>query len=157
MLVKMFPLIRVIIREENAVKQVYKLTLIGIIAGIILALFLKIVELLTGKQVYNILFNMDYIPVLKHVNDVPLAGYIFHFIFCIASVVILFYLLKLVNLERIGSLYVLIYTFGSAILYFLTLLTNQPPEATDIASWFYWTISHLVYGLVVVKLMKSWD
>ncbi|WP_205603334.1 hypothetical protein [Virgibacillus halodenitrificans] len=61
-------------------KQIVRLMTIGIIAGVVLALSLKIIQLATGNPAYILLFNMDYIPVLKQVDDVMGAGMLFHFI-----------------------------------------------------------------------------
>lgn len=42
-----------------------KLTLIGIAAGVILIISLKILYILTGNTAYLLLFNFDYVHVLN--------------------------------------------------------------------------------------------
>ncbi|AIF43080.1 hypothetical protein [Virgibacillus sp. SK37] len=136
-------------------KQIARLMATGIIAGVILALSLKIIQITTGNPAYILLFNMDYIPALKQWDNVPGAGMLFHFITCVVSVIALFYILKILKWERIASLYVAVYTIGGGILFFLSALTETPPAYTNIAAWLYWTIGHAIFGVVVGLLIKS--
>ncbi|MYL56354.1 hypothetical protein GLW20_02415 [Virgibacillus halodenitrificans] len=136
-------------------KQIVRLITSAIIAGVILALSLKIIQITTGNPAYILLFNMDYIPVLKQWNNVPGAGMLFHFITCIVSVIGLFYILKLFNWEKVASLYMAVYTIGGGILFFLSALTETPPAYTNAAAWFYWTIGHAIFGVTVGLLIKS--
>ncbi|PWA13079.1 hypothetical protein DCC39_02830 [Pueribacillus theae] len=137
-------------------KQITKLSAIGIIAGIVLALFLKVVQLLTGSEAYILLFNMDYIPVLKEINEVFGMGMLFHFATCIGSVVILFFILKGIHLEHCFLAYLAVYTIGGAILFALAGLTETPPAVTDLAAWCFWTAGHALFGAVVGLLIKYW-
>jgi hypothetical protein len=138
-------------------RNLLKLVAIGIIAGIVLAGFLKTIHLLTGNQAYILLFNMDYIPLLKMLPPLTINALIFHFLFCIISVVTLFHILKTVHLERHVSPYLIVYTGGAAMLFFLTALTEKPPDTTDVLAWFYWTIGHGIYSLTVGYLIKYWQ
>ncbi|WP_228548273.1 hypothetical protein [Sporosarcina obsidiansis] len=137
-------------------KQFRILLLTGVIAGIVLALYLKVIQLLTGNQAYILLFNFDYVPVIQDWEPQLLIGYLFHFLTCIASAVVLFYLLRFVHLEFRIWPYVLVYTVGGGILFSLTGLSDQPPAITDGAAWFYWTMAHAVFGLIVGSLIKHW-
>lgn len=133
-----------------------KLTLIAVIAGTILAVFLKIIQILTGSEAYQLLFNMEYIPLLRNLESIAGMGYLFHFCFCIASVIGLYYVLKFFHSEKKMAAYIIMYTLGSGILYFLTGLTDEPPEVTSISSWTYWTTGHAIYGIVVGILVRNW-
>lgn len=137
-------------------KDVLKLSLIGIIAGVILLGILKIVQLAAGSDAYVLLFNTDYIPLLPDWGPEDVGGIVFHFVFCIVSVVALFFILKMVNLERSMLLYCLIYTIGSAVLYVLTGFTDREPAIDDVSAWAYWTSAHAVYAGVVGWLVRSW-
>lgn len=75
-------------------KQLMKLAIIAFIAGIVLMLFLKVIMILTGNTAYILLFNFDYIPVINDLRPIWLFGNVFHFLTCILSVVVLYYLLK---------------------------------------------------------------
>ncbi|GAA0603762.1 hypothetical protein GCM10009001_21030 [Virgibacillus siamensis] len=134
-----------------------KLVFIGILAGIILAGFLNIIQSLTGNQAYILLFNMDYIPVLSQWNNVPGIGLIFHFITCITSVVVLYFILQLMRWHKHFLPYFLTYTIGGGTLYTLTALTEIPPLLTNIAAWGFWTLGHGIYGVVVGLLVKHWN
>ncbi|GGK00897.1 hypothetical protein GCM10007063_24010 [Lentibacillus kapialis] len=137
-------------------KQAVKLGIIGVIGGIILLSLLKIVQVLTGSQAYVLLFNTDYIPLMKDWGPKDIGGFVFHFVFCIVSVVALFHILKICHLERSVCTYFMVYTGGSAVLYILTGLTDRPPAITDAASWTYWTAAHAVYSITVGFLVKHW-
>lgn len=136
-------------------KQLLKLIFIGMFAGLILAGILILLHLWTNNPAYILLFNVDYIPLLKDLGPKPMIGIIFHFTFCIISVVGLFYILKMINQERQVLFYVIVYTSGSAILYFLTVLSTRPPFVTDLSAWIYWTIAHAIYGLIVGLFVKN--
>lgn len=136
-------------------RQFMKLVTTGIFAGIILALFLKWVQAGTGNQAYTLLFNMDYIPILKQWNHVDGMGMVFHFTTCITSVVVLYYLLKRIGHHRSFLPYVLTYTIGGGVLYSLSALTNTPPAFNDFAAWAYWTLGHAIYGVVVGVMVKK--
>lgn len=137
-------------------KQFSRLVLIGVIAGIVLAISLKIVQVITGNQAYVLLFNFDYIPIIQDWEPQLAVGYLFHFITCIASAVVLFYLLRLIGSQYRILPYVLVYTIGGGILYSLTGLSEQPPELTDGMAWFYWTAAHALFGIIVGSLIKYW-
>ncbi|MGM8365797.1 hypothetical protein ACLIBG_10005 [Virgibacillus sp. W0181] len=137
-------------------KQLIKLIVIGFISGIILALFLKGIKLLNNTHAYDLLFNFDYIPVINHWEPDYLWGTIFHYSTCVFSVVALYYILRLFHLERKTFLYFLAYTGGGAVLFFLTALSDQPPAATNMAAWIYWTVGHATFSVAVGVLIKKW-
>src|SRR5699024_12730844 len=106
--------------------QLMGLSAIGIIAGILLALYLKVVQLVTGKQAYELLYATDYIPFLQDLRPSFLAGGLFHHVFCIVSVIALFYLLKFIGFEKKMLPYFFVYPIGSGILLSLTALSVHP-------------------------------
>jgi hypothetical protein len=132
------------------------LVIIGIIGGIGLSLFMELVRVLTGNPAAILLYNLDYMPVLKKWNHVRGTGWAFHFATCIASVVVLFYLLRLISWEYFIFPYVVTYTAGSALLFFLSALTKSPPKHTDGYAWLHWTVGHGIYGMIVGVLVRSW-
>lgn len=137
-------------------KDLLKLSLIGLIAGFVLIVVLKIVLILTGNTAYILLFNFDYIPILNELKPVWLFGYVFHYVTCIASVIGLYYILQTWNWEKKILPYILVYTIGGGALFFLTALSPQLPEANDFMAWFYWTFAHGIYGYVVGAMVKKW-
>lgn len=136
--------------------RLLKLIIIGVFGGIILALLMQLINIITGNSAYILLYNVDYIPLLKHFKGSLAFGLIFHFMFCIISVIGLFYLLKIFHIENYFLPYLFVYSGGSAILYFLSMLTKRPPAATDEISWLYWTGSHIFYGIIIGLLVKYW-
>lgn len=134
----------------------YPFLIIALIAGSILAGCLKLVQIIFHDDTYILLFNMDYIPLLKQIDHITGSGYLFHFVFCFVSVVGLYYMARIVHLSSSIVVYVLVYTVGSGLLYFLTALTDQPPHVTSITSWFFWVIAHAIFGLVVGMMVKYW-
>lgn len=136
--------------------SLFKLIIIGILAGISLAGMMHVIYLLTGSEAYQLLYNVDYIPGLRYFQQSTVFGFVFHFLFCIISVIVLYYLLKKWHLEFRLFPYLIVYTGGAAVLYFLSALTEKPPASTDVIAWFYWTISHVVYSLIVGFLINFW-
>ncbi|WP_164214777.1 hypothetical protein [Virgibacillus sp. YIM 98842] len=132
------------------------LIIIGIIAGIGLSLFMELVRILTGNPASILLYNLDYMPVLKKWSHIRGMGLAFHFVTCIASVVVLFYLLRLMSWEHYIFPYVIVYTAGSALLFFLSALTKTPPKSTDGYAWLHWTAGHGVFGIIVGVLVRLW-
>ncbi|GAB3802315.1 hypothetical protein [Virgibacillus kimchii] len=132
------------------------LVVIGVIGAIGLSLFMKLVRILTGNRAEILLYNLDYMPVLKKWSHIRAAGLTFHFFTCIASVVVLFYLLRLIGWEYYIFPYVVVYTAGSAFLFFLSALTKTPPKHTDRYAWLHWTAGHAFYGIIVGVLVRLW-
>jgi hypothetical protein len=132
------------------------LILIGIIGAFGLSLFMKLVRILTGNKAEILLYNLDYMPGLKKWRHIPAAGITFHIFTCIASVFVLFYLLRLVGWEYYILPYVAVYTAGSALLFFLSALTKKPPAYTDGYAWLHWTAGHGLYGIIVGVLVRLW-
>ena len=97
----------------------FKLIVVGIISAVILIIPLQIVYEVTGNTAYVLLFNFDYIPVLNKLKPVWLFGYIFHFVTCICSVIGLYYILKVRNLQYSVFSYSLVYSIGGGALFFL--------------------------------------
>ncbi len=131
-----------------------RLILVGIVSGVILIIPLKLVYEITGNTAYVLLFNFDYIPVLNKLKPVWLFGYVFHFVTCICSVIGLYYILKVRNLQYSVISYILVYSSGGGALFFLTCLSNQPPAGDDTLAWFYWTSAHAIFGYAVGAIIK---
>lgn len=132
------------------------LVIIGAISGFILGLVMKIVRILTGNEAEILLYNMDYIPILKRWTDKSITGLAFHYMTCTVSAVVLFYLLVPLGFERDIWPYVLVYAAGGGALFFLSRLTPTPPSHKDVAAWINWTVSHAIFGVSVGLLIYLW-
>ncbi|MCG7344571.1 hypothetical protein MHZ92_10520 [Sporosarcina sp. ACRSL] len=135
---------------------IIRLIATGVIAGSVLTLLMKLVYEITGNKAYVLLYNTDYIPVLNKWESSEVFGITFHYVFCIASVIGLYFILRAFQLERRMLPYFFTYTIGSGVLFFLTSLTDKPPAWTDTKAWFYWTVSHAVYSWIVGFLIIRW-
>lgn len=130
-----------------------KLVLIGFISGVLLAAIMKIIRKTTGNKADILLYNMDYIPVLKQWSDRSMTGILFHYATCISSAVVLYYILLPMSLELAVWPYAVVFTVGGGALYFLSALTETPPSKNDTAAWFYWTLGHALFGFAVGGLI----
>lgn len=132
------------------------LIVIGAISGVILGLVMKIVRLVTGNEGEILLYNMDYIPILKRWAHKNITGLTFHYMTCIVSAVILYYMLLPFGFERDIWPYIFVYTVGGGALFFLSMLTPTPPSHKDVAAWINWTVSHAIFGVSVGLLIYLW-
>jgi hypothetical protein len=132
-----------------------KLAIIGVIAGTVLAALLGIIQELTNKKVYELLVNVDYIPVVKHWQVGPVMGFLFHMIVSICIVFALYFILANWQLQRKVAIYLLANTFGGALLFSLTALSESTPAFTDPAAFSFWVAGHAVYGLTVGGMIQA--
>lgn len=135
-------------------KKVYiRLLCIGIVSGIILAVILGVVQYFTGKQLYTLLVNMDYIPLLNKLPVHPVIGFIFHLVFAIVAILLLYTLLKLLDLHTNILMYIVGNTVGGAVFYSLTYFSSLSPPITDMIAWLYWIVAHTIFGFTVGLLI----
>lgn len=143
------------IGAESHVKTFSKLIAIGLIAGTVLAESLRLIYTLTKINAYNLLFNFDYIPVIGvYSNTNSWTGMTFHYFTCVGSVVVSYYFFKKFKLEKETFPYVSLFFVGSLMLYFLTGLSIEPPAWNDWLAFSFFGLSHLLYAIVVVKLIQ---
>src|SRR5690625_459864 len=141
---------------EAKMKSFIKLIFTGLLGGTTLAGFLILVYIFPGHEAYYLLFNVDYLPVLKDLQPVSFFVISFHYIFSLVSIILLFYILKMMGWERRQLFYMVIYTGGSAVLFSLTAFSEAAPALTDLAGWSYWTFGHFIYSVVVGFMIKYW-
>lgn len=130
-------------------KRISKLLGTGVISGFVLGCILGIIQQFTDKKVYLLLMNVDYIPIVKDWDVGPVMGFVFHLLVSIAVVLVLYSILKKLNLHQKVSAYILANAFGGALLFSLTALSDRTPAITDIQAFIYWVIGHAVYGMSV--------
>lgn len=131
-------------------------SLIGMISGIVLALFLKIPQYFWDVHAYNLLFEVSYIPYINQLRPQWLIRGVFHFSTCIFSLIILYHILKYFKKETYLLAYILIIGIGSTLLYFLTLFPDNTPPITDYTAWFFWTTGHILFSLTGWYLIQKW-
>lgn len=129
--------------------------LIGIISGTILAVTMELVEMITGNPAAILLYNIDYIPFFKQWDHILGAGVLFHFLTCITSVLVLYFCLKYVKMEKRMAPYIIVYTVGGGFLYFLSALTDTPPAYDNASAWLYWTAGHALFAVSVGYMINK--
>ncbi|MFE4141094.1 hypothetical protein ACFX4I_04380 [Peribacillus sp. YIM B13472] len=133
----------------------YKVFLIGLTNGILLGLIMKWVEIFSGKQVYKLLLNVDFLPVIGAVSWSEASLFFFHLIFSLAVSFSYVHILHPLKIFRNWNKYTLAFlTIIPAIMLYFPLSTLSKTEAvlpSDLTAFFLWTILHLVYGLFLPK------
>ncbi|MDQ0427899.1 uncharacterized membrane protein YjjP (DUF1212 family) [Planomicrobium stackebrandtii] len=134
---------------------------IGFWSGLILGLLLKWIQSVTGEQVYTLLLNVDFVPVIGSVQWSEITEFIFHMIIALVIGVVFVYVAKRRNYS-FGQL-VLISLLMSAPFPFLYFLLSwlaveaEVPAATDWSAFLYWIFAHLTYALLLPILYKTFE
>lgn len=126
-------------------KLLIRLPVAGILAGVVLGLLLKGIEILTDKKVYTLLLNVDYIPWLSNLPINEIQEFALHIIVSVCIVSSLYFVLRRTRAP------IPLFVLGAVIiggLYFpLTMLSHRTPDVTDAAALVYWLLAHAGYGL----------
>lgn len=133
-------------------------TWIGVVTGIVLAMILKIVEIITGHKVYTLLLNVDYIPIVKEYQFPEVIEVSFHLIVSIVLCIILVALYDKSKgfIRNHAILFPLLVNvvIGFA-LYPTTSFSDRTPEVTDMVSLFWWIAGHAFYGFLVGFMIRN--
>lgn len=138
---------------ENSWRSIW----IGTVSGALLAILLKAAEALTGKKVYTLLLNVDYIPLLKDYQFTELTEVGFHLLISIiiCGIIIRVFTSSGGTVRRqIIVLSLFANVFIGMMLYPTVLLSDRTPAFTDAAALFLWLAGHAVYGWTVGFLVK---
>lgn len=129
--------------------------LIGLLTGVLLGLVLKAVQQFSGHEVYRLLLNADYVPVLKEFRLSEWTEFVIHLIISIVLCMVLGLIWE--RLARGGWLSRAKMTSATAaigivigvLLYPTTLLSSGgTPPIDSLPSWLWWLAVHAVYGAV---------
>ncbi|CAH0305411.1 hypothetical protein P4646_00985 [Peribacillus simplex] len=133
----------------------YKVSLIGLINGILLGVIMKWIEMFSGKQVYKLLLNVDFLPVIGDVSWGEASLFFFHLLFSLAITFSYVFILHPLKIFRKWNKYVLAFiTIIPAIMLYFPLSVLSKTEVvlpSDLTAFFLWTILHLFYGLSLPK------
>ncbi|MBY0163765.1 hypothetical protein [Paenibacillus lautus] len=129
----------------------------GIAAGILLGLFLKIIEHITSLEVYTLLLNIDYVPVLKELKLSELVEFALHLVISVLLSIALAIFLKQKKWSRGRSLswVSLVCLTVGLLLYPTTVLSDRTPELSDPAALLFWLAGHLLYGIALGWLLTK--
>ncbi|AYC29118.1 hypothetical protein [Paenisporosarcina cavernae] len=124
-------------------------TLTGLLSGTILGLGLKMVEVTTNLNVYTLLLNVDFIPIIGSVQWNEVIEFAFHLIIAVVIGIVYMYLRGRLELERFRSLLLVAVVLGfpTIFLYFpLSFLAiKDVPSWDDYAAFFWWSLIHILY------------
>ncbi|MDE4086261.1 hypothetical protein PO902_14535 [Planococcus maritimus] len=134
---------------------------IGFWSGLILGLLLKWMQAVTGVRNYELLLNVDFIPLVNQVNWSELTEFVFHLIISLVIGIVYVYIAKRRN-YTFGQLTIisLVLTLPTYILFFpLSILAVEAdvPKPTDMGAFLYWILAHLTYALLLPILYKTFE
>lgn len=132
-------------------------TWIGVAAGIFLAVFLKLVQAVTGEKVYTLLLNVDYIPVVKEYQFPEVIEVFLHLIVSVVLCIVLVILYKKGSgfVRNHAILFPLLVNVAiGLLLYPTTSFSDRTPSVTNMVSLFWWIAGHALYGYLVGVLIS---
>ncbi|MFX3650929.1 MAG: hypothetical protein ACE3K2_03885 [Paenibacillus sp.] len=120
--------------------------LTGVLSGVILGFFLKVIQANTGEQVYTLLLNIDFVPVLPP----TLPEWIEFSLHLVVSVLIgIFYVWWIRRTGHPMFKGVLLGAASSLLYIPLSPLSSRVPDLYDVAAIIYWIVGHLLFGIVL--------
>lgn len=137
-------------------KVFVKLVMIGILSGLVLGGLLKTVEQLTDKQVYRLLLNVDYFPIIQDWPMNEMQDFLLHMVVSVGLVIVLY-----LTLGKKVNRYIILSVLIGGMLYLTTAFSDRTPALTDMMAFIYWMVGHLIYGIIigifVVLMTKGLD
>lgn len=134
---------------------------IGFWSGLMLGLLLKWIQYVTGEQVYTLLLNVDFIPIIGRVEWSEPIAFAFHMIISLIIGIVYVYLVKRRN-----------YSFSQLVLFSLGIslplyllffplsalaLRDDVPGLGDAGAFLYWIFAHLFFALALPILYKTFE
>lgn len=128
---------------------------IGTISGVILGLYMWFVEMATGKKIYTLLMNVDFIPLIGSIDWPVYMEWLFHMMISWTIGILYVYLLKqrVTNTRRNQWFLSVILSAMAAMTYMpLTRLAiKETPPLTDGVAILYWLIGHILYAITLKR------
>lgn len=134
---------------------------IGFWSGLFLGLLLKWIQAVTGEQVYTLLLNVDFIPIIGPINWPEPVEFAFHMIIALIIGVVYVYLAKR-RAYSFGQLVLLSLAMSIPfyLLYFplsAMAIREDVPGFTDAGAILYWIFAHLTYAMALPVLYKTFE
>lgn len=127
---------------------------IGLVAGTVFGLVLKGIQAISGKQVYTLLLNVDYLPWLNQFEFHELTEFSFHLLVSVIVVFVLYGILTRMQLAYDVRSYMLANIFIGAMLFSTTAFSLNTPDVLDGTAFGLWIVAHIFYGYLVGKLIQ---
>jgi uncharacterized protein YsxB (DUF464 family) len=117
----------------------------GAISGIIMGLFLKLIEHVTDIKVYTLLLNVDFLPFLKGIELNEYVEFSLH-LFISIFIGIIYACLSYSDKRPFSTSFILV--IPTIFLYFplTTLALKETPLIDDYYAFFWWTLGHALYA-----------
>ena len=129
----------------------------GLLSGVVLGLFLKIIQSITKLKVYTLLLNVDYVPILKDIKLSEIAEFGLHMVISIALAFgVNFYIMrKDLSRRSINRFVIRVSLIVGLLLYPTTLLSERTPSITNFSAFLVWMVGHWIYGLVLGRILSK--
>ncbi len=130
---------------------VIKGSVAGLVSGIWLGLFFKMLETYWNIKLYTLLLNIDYVPVFNRFAFPEAVEFSFHLLISIILAVGLFYVAvkqQWTNKQMLIRIPIVCFLLG-LLLYPTTALSERTPPLTSGVALLCWQIGHLFYGVIV--------
>ena len=134
---------------------IFQACMAGLLAGFLLGFLLKFVQEASGLLVYTLLMNVDYIPVLKHFQFPEWIEFSFHLIISVAIGLLVMVIAVKQNWPSQWLFYytIIINICIAVMIYPTTLLSTRTPPLLSVPSIAVWISAHLLYGIVLGRLL----
>ena len=134
---------------------------IGFWSGLLHGLLLKWIQAVTGEQVYTLLLNVDFIPLIGPIDWPEPVEFAFHIIISLIIGVVYVYLAKRRH-HSFGQLVLLslVMSIPFYLLYFplsAMAIREDVPGLTDAGAILYWIFAHLTYEMALPVLYKTFE
>ncbi len=129
----------------------------GLISGLVMAAFLRTVESFTGIKVYTLLLNVDYIPIAREATGIEWLELSMHMVVAIAVAwFVQTWIIKRTKQYMTAISFTILFSLIIGLLLFpSTILSERTPLLDDGAAWFWWLISHFIYGWILAILLRK--
>lgn len=132
-------------------KLLKRILLVSLVNGLLLGFLMKWVEELSGKQVYQLLLNVDFIPLIGGIHWSEAWLLLFHLIVSFMITYGYVYTMRKRNIISVWSQYgfAILFIISAILLYFpLSVLSEaELTQASDLSSFILWALPHFFYTL----------
>ncbi|MFC7784519.1 MULTISPECIES: hypothetical protein [unclassified Rossellomorea] len=136
-------------------KQIGSGTIIGLVSGTLLGLFLKWMQVITGIKVYTLLLNVDFIPGFGEKDFPEWMEFLFHLVISCVIGVVFVNMIERLNVTVKGYwILSFVLTAPTVFLYFPLshLAIKDVPGLLYGEAIILWTVGHLLYALSLPPL-----
>lgn len=125
-------------------------------SGVVLGLFLKLIQSITKLKVYTLLLNVDYIPTLKNLILPEIVEFGLHLMISVVLAFgVNFYITRReFKKGTIISFVVKVSLLIGLLLFPTTILSERTPSITNAYAFLVWMVGHWIYGFVLVRILS---